>query len=41
MDDLNALPFLDCVVRETLRAHAPVTGIRKNPLRLFGWTPLH
>ncbi|KAK7016080.1 cytochrome P450 [Favolaschia claudopus] len=24
MDDLNALPYLDCVVRETLRAHAPV-----------------
>ncbi|KAJ6459049.1 cytochrome P450 [Mycena sanguinolenta] len=25
MDELNALPYLDCVVRETLRAHAPVT----------------
>ncbi|KAF8161957.1 cytochrome P450 [Mycena galopus ATCC 62051] len=24
MDDLNALPYLDCVVRETLRVHAPV-----------------
>ncbi|KAJ6600393.1 cytochrome P450 [Mycena vulgaris] len=24
MDELNALPYLDCVVRETLRAHAPV-----------------
>ncbi|KAF7353805.1 hypothetical protein MVEN_01066000 [Mycena venus] len=24
MDELNALPYLDCVVRETLRIHAPV-----------------
>lgn len=24
MDELNALPYLDCFVRETLRAHAPV-----------------
>ncbi|KAK7042020.1 cytochrome P450 [Favolaschia claudopus] len=24
MDDLNSLPYLDCVVRETLRANAPV-----------------
>ncbi|KAF8195296.1 cytochrome P450 [Mycena galopus ATCC 62051] len=24
MDTLNALPYLDCVVRETLRAHGPV-----------------
>jgi cytochrome P450 len=24
MEDLNALPYLDCVVRETLRAHSPV-----------------
>ena len=24
MDDLNALPYLDAVVRETLRVHAPV-----------------
>ncbi|KAJ7029448.1 cytochrome P450 [Mycena alexandri] len=24
MDELNALPYLDCVVRETQRAHAPV-----------------
>jgi hypothetical protein len=26
MDDLNALPYLDCVVRETMRAHAPVVA---------------
>ncbi|KAJ3570546.1 hypothetical protein NP233_g4326 [Leucocoprinus birnbaumii] len=26
MDELNALPYLDAVVRETLRAHAPVPG---------------
>ncbi|PPQ76652.1 hypothetical protein CVT24_011791, partial [Panaeolus cyanescens] len=24
MDELNSLPYLDCVVRETLRIHAPV-----------------
>ena len=24
MDELNALPYLDAVVRETLRLHAPV-----------------
>lgn len=24
MEELNALPYLDCVVRETLRLHAPV-----------------
>lgn len=26
MDELSALPFLDAVVRETLRVHAAVTG---------------
>ncbi|KAJ7662429.1 cytochrome P450 [Mycena rosella] len=26
MEDLNSLPYLDCVVRETLRANAPVTN---------------
>ncbi|KAJ7611688.1 cytochrome P450 [Roridomyces roridus] len=26
MDELNALPYLDCVVRETLRLHAPVVA---------------
>ncbi|KAJ6566143.1 cytochrome P450 [Mycena capillaripes] len=29
MDELNALPYLDCVVRETLRAHSPVVGTRE------------
>ncbi|KAJ6566323.1 cytochrome P450 [Mycena capillaripes] len=26
MDELNGLPYLDCVVRETLRVHAPVAA---------------
>ena len=26
MDELNALPYLEAVVRETLRVHAPVSG---------------
>ncbi|KAF8161951.1 cytochrome P450 [Mycena galopus ATCC 62051] len=29
MDDLNALPYLDCVVRETLRVHAPVPATNR------------
>ncbi|KAJ7607627.1 cytochrome P450 [Mycena polygramma] len=33
MDELNALPFLDCVVRETLRVHAPVPGTVRIALR--------
>jgi hypothetical protein len=28
MDQLNELPYLDCVVRETLRIHAPVPSSR-------------
>ncbi|KAJ7259650.1 cytochrome P450 [Mycena rebaudengoi] len=33
MDELNALPFLDCVVRETLRLHAPVTATSRIAIR--------
>ncbi|KAJ7110658.1 cytochrome P450 [Mycena epipterygia] len=33
MDELNALPYLDCVVHETLRVHAPVTGTTRVALR--------
>ncbi|KAJ6564735.1 cytochrome P450 [Mycena capillaripes] len=33
MEDLNALPYLDCVVRETLRAYAPVTATSRIALR--------
>ncbi|KAF8143513.1 cytochrome P450 [Mycena galopus ATCC 62051] len=28
MDDLNSFPYLECVLRETLRAHAPVAMAR-------------
>ena len=30
MDDLNALPYLDAVVREALRIHAAVTAISRS-----------
>ncbi|KAJ7702686.1 cytochrome P450 [Mycena rosella] len=33
MDDLNALPYLDCVVRETMRAHAPVVATFRTAMR--------
>ncbi|KAJ6571058.1 cytochrome P450 [Mycena capillaripes] len=33
MEELNALQFLDCVVRETLRVHAPVTVSARVALR--------
>ncbi|KAJ7275843.1 cytochrome P450, partial [Mycena rebaudengoi] len=33
MDELNSLPFLDCVVRETLRLHAPVRFIGRIAMR--------
>ncbi|KAJ7120541.1 cytochrome P450 [Mycena crocata] len=33
MDELNALPYLDCVVREVLRVWAPVTGTSRIAMR--------
>ena len=32
MEELNELPYLDCVVRETLRLHAPVTASSRVPV---------
>ncbi|KAJ7123213.1 cytochrome P450 [Mycena filopes] len=33
MDELNALPFLDCIVRETLRIHAPVPSTMRTAIQ--------
>ncbi|EKM59790.1 uncharacterized protein PHACADRAFT_206015 [Phanerochaete carnosa HHB-10118-sp] len=33
MDELNALPYLDAVVRETLRFHSPVPKLRREVFR--------
>jgi cytochrome P450 len=33
MDELNALPYLDAVVRETLRVHSPVRNSMRVAVR--------
>ncbi|KAJ7016830.1 cytochrome P450 [Mycena alexandri] len=33
MDELNALPYLDCVVKETLRIHAPVPSSMRTAIQ--------
>ncbi|KAG7086435.1 hypothetical protein E1B28_002389 [Marasmius oreades] len=33
MDELNSLPYLEAFVRETLRVHAPVPGIKRDAAR--------
>ncbi|KAJ7494426.1 cytochrome P450 [Mycena galericulata] len=33
MDELNELPYLDCVVRETLRLHAPVPATSRTAMQ--------
>ncbi len=33
MDELNALPYLDSIVRETLRVHAPVPSTMRMAIK--------
>ena len=33
MDELNALPYLDAVIREVLRVHAPVSGTEREAVK--------
>jgi len=33
MDELNALPYLDCVLKEVMRVHSPVTSTSRSPLK--------
>lgn len=33
MDELNALPYLEMVIRETLRHHTPVTAATRSPVQ--------
>lgn len=33
MDELNALPYLDAVIREALRVHAPVSGTGREAVK--------
>lgn len=33
VDELNALPYLDAVVREALRLHPPATMIQRTPIK--------
>lgn len=33
MDELNALPYLDAVVRETMRVHAPVPATFRTAMK--------
>jgi cytochrome P450 len=40
MDELNALPYLDCVIKETMRVHAPVPSSIRTTGPADIWVPL-